>query len=367
MIIHCIYKTTNLINNKTYVGQFNGDEKKFKYYLGSGKKLKPALKKYGRKNFKKEIIVQGEFNAHLMDSLEIHYIQLYSPPESPLSYNIDRGGNNGRLGIPDPHRKKIFQYTLNGEFVKEWESATIIEKEIGLTARSIRGCASGKPLTNKGFIWLFDKNIKERTSKININYRKYSKNKIYQLDVNKNLIAVWDSLSDISKNTNFKAANINYALSGRGYTAYGFIWTNDLENVKSLSKREFARQRNETYSKYEDIFIYKDDEWYKFDTLKEVSVFLNNISLNVIRRRLRNGYFWTRIGILYSTVKFDILPPKPLSRHNKRVNQFDTNNNFIKSWNSIKDICLEYNISTGYMTKTLTTNKITKGFIWKYA
>jgi hypothetical protein len=48
-----IYKTTNLINGKIYVGQ---DTKNNPNYLGSGKKLKFALKKYGIENFKKEIL-----------------------------------------------------------------------------------------------------------------------------------------------------------------------------------------------------------------------------------------------------------------------------------------------------------------------
>ena len=46
-----IYKTTNLINGKIYIGQSNG---KAKYYLGSGINFKKALKKYGRKNFQKK-------------------------------------------------------------------------------------------------------------------------------------------------------------------------------------------------------------------------------------------------------------------------------------------------------------------------
>ena len=48
-----IYKTTNLINSKIYVGQ---DSKNNYNYLGSGIIIKKAIKKYGKENFKKEII-----------------------------------------------------------------------------------------------------------------------------------------------------------------------------------------------------------------------------------------------------------------------------------------------------------------------
>ena len=48
-----IYKTTNLINGKIYVGS---DISNIPSYLGSGKILKCAIKKYGKDNFQKEIL-----------------------------------------------------------------------------------------------------------------------------------------------------------------------------------------------------------------------------------------------------------------------------------------------------------------------
>lgn len=43
-----IYKTTNLVNGKIYVGQTTRDDEN---YLGSGSVLLQAVKKYGRKKF----------------------------------------------------------------------------------------------------------------------------------------------------------------------------------------------------------------------------------------------------------------------------------------------------------------------------
>lgn len=54
-MIHTIYKITNLINNKIYIGKHSfldfDDE-----YMGSGKYIKRAIKKYGKENFKREIL-----------------------------------------------------------------------------------------------------------------------------------------------------------------------------------------------------------------------------------------------------------------------------------------------------------------------
>ena len=48
-----IYKTTNLINGKIYIGK---DSNNNPDYYGSGTALKKAISKYGKENFKKETL-----------------------------------------------------------------------------------------------------------------------------------------------------------------------------------------------------------------------------------------------------------------------------------------------------------------------
>jgi hypothetical protein len=57
-----IYKTTNLINGKFYIGK---DERNKDDYLGSGLLLNRAIKKYGINNFIKEIIEQCDTREEL--------------------------------------------------------------------------------------------------------------------------------------------------------------------------------------------------------------------------------------------------------------------------------------------------------------
>lgn len=84
-----IYITTNLINGKQYIGQHKGDGND--NYLGSGDRLTVAIKKYGKENFKREII---EFANSLeeLNELERYYITLANAVEDDHFYNIANGG-----------------------------------------------------------------------------------------------------------------------------------------------------------------------------------------------------------------------------------------------------------------------------------
>jgi hypothetical protein len=83
-----IYKTTNLINNKWYIGQDKHNNPK---YLGSGKLLTLAVLKYGKNNFVKEILQECESVDHL-NKAEEEWIDLLNAVEDKESYNLRRGG-----------------------------------------------------------------------------------------------------------------------------------------------------------------------------------------------------------------------------------------------------------------------------------
>ena len=54
MKMYYIYLTTNLINNKKYIGMQHGELNDD--YLGSGNSITEAIKKYGKENFKRIIL-----------------------------------------------------------------------------------------------------------------------------------------------------------------------------------------------------------------------------------------------------------------------------------------------------------------------
>ncbi len=98
-----IYKTTNLINNKFYIGQ---DKHNNPDYYGSGIILKEAIKKYGKENFQKEILEECSSSEFLNDR-EIYWIDFYNSTNREIGYNITRGGDGGDTYSFNKEERKI--------------------------------------------------------------------------------------------------------------------------------------------------------------------------------------------------------------------------------------------------------------------
>jgi group I intron endonuclease len=87
-----IYITTNLINKKQYIGQ-SINHKNRNNYLGSGIIFKQAIKKYGKTNFIKNILISNIDTIEQLNLLEKEYIIKFNTL-IPNGYNLDYGGNN---------------------------------------------------------------------------------------------------------------------------------------------------------------------------------------------------------------------------------------------------------------------------------
>ena len=91
-----IYKTTNLLDGKYYIGCHQTTDVN-DGYLGSGKHLKRAIKKYGKENFKFEIL-HNVNSKEEMFALERNIVN-EELVNDPLTYNLKPGGSGGNPGI----------------------------------------------------------------------------------------------------------------------------------------------------------------------------------------------------------------------------------------------------------------------------
>lgn len=103
---YTIYKTTNLINGKIYIGKHkttNLDD----MYIGSGKILKRAIKKHGIDNFIKEYLFIFD-NEEDMNNKEAELVSEEFIKED-TNYNLKLGGEGGwdYLNVPSNISQKV--------------------------------------------------------------------------------------------------------------------------------------------------------------------------------------------------------------------------------------------------------------------
>jgi hypothetical protein len=87
-----VYKITNHINNKIYIGKHRTKDLNDKY-MGSGKAIYTAIKKYGKENFTKQVLFvydnEQEMNNKEKELVNENFVK------SKQSYNIALGGKGG--------------------------------------------------------------------------------------------------------------------------------------------------------------------------------------------------------------------------------------------------------------------------------
>jgi len=120
---HIIYKITNVINEKIYVGQTKqyygaekiGAEGRLKRHIanafnpksGSGcPKLENAIRKYGKECFVTEVLEKTTQDE--IDELEEYYIREYDSTNNTIGYNISLGGKGRKVVyVPEETRQNI--------------------------------------------------------------------------------------------------------------------------------------------------------------------------------------------------------------------------------------------------------------------
>lgn len=211
-----IYMIINKINGHYYIGKHIYDKPWLDTtYKGSGRKLWKAYKKYGIRNFSTIILEWTNKNNDELNKLEKYWIYIFGSYVFPQHYNLTEGGDDapvmygednymyGKIGEHNPmHQrmllnnpmknpniakkmsknrkgkgsenncmkrpeirerftgesspvsKSVVQVTLDGEFVRFYESTSWV-KSYGFVYEEVSKCCRGIRETYKGYKWIY--------------------------------------------------------------------------------------------------------------------------------------------------------------------------------------------------------------------
>lgn len=132
-----IYKITNLLNNKCYIGKSIDIERRWKRHQSDSKTknfpLYLAIRKYGLENFKFEVI--EECSEAELSTAEAKWISYYNSQDYDFGYNISEGGDSDR------HFMKLSKELLDKitqELLTTSDSYLVISKKFGVTRDLVR-------------------------------------------------------------------------------------------------------------------------------------------------------------------------------------------------------------------------------------
>lgn len=259
---YCVYCHT-APNGKRYVGLTSRDpEKRWKNgygYRKSNPHFWRAIKRYGWKNIKHEILLSG-LNKQQAGEFEKMYICLFNSSDRKCGYNKTFGGETGGKptketilkfsGANQWMAKRVEQYSLEGKYIKTFDCVSSAAKTLNVNYASIASCARHDHYTAYGYIWAYeDDPEKEKWITEGVKDRSHGGNnpkakKIIQYDLDGNRIRIYSCLTEASKETQTQISRISDCANGNRFTAGGFIWLFEGdENIEKKLREKISEKK----------------------------------------------------------------------------------------------------------------------------
>lgn len=239
-----IYKITNKVNGKSYIGETKKDDptKRWKQHINTISRgvgcpaLGSAVKKYGIDNFEfKVLIICFDEDRFIY---ETEYIKKYNT-YGENGYNMTRGGEGGGF-VGKKHSeetKKLIKEKLTG-LNTGIKNHNFGKKKTPEEKKHLSEIMKGRQFTEEAKEKRREqfKNNPEIAKKISESLKEYYKNntdrvvklgnckKVEQYDLGGNLLNTYYSISEASRAINITHTTISRACDNPNYTAGGFKW-----------------------------------------------------------------------------------------------------------------------------------------------
>lgn len=302
-----IYKITNTINGKIYIGQSINIQRRWNQEKNKAfnqndpaynQLLSQAFRKYGIENFTFEVV--EKLSAEALNEREEYWINYFNS-KAPNGYNAQSGGRY--VYAPNPLASSVLALDEVGE-IKELLQTTDLpmskiaeEYKVGLS--TINDIAKGRT-------W-FDKTL-SYPLRASLNFNK----EVGQYSKKGCLIAIYPSIAIANRKTGINASSISTICRNKGVdgrkTAGGYMWRiiEELDNPEQIEPVEYIcdnqngkKIKEKKTSRGKEIAQYtKQGELIQvFSTMKDAAQFtdiaLKNISAVICgKNQTAGGFKW---------------------------------------------------------------------------
>lgn len=218
---YLIYKHTNKINGKSYIGQ-TCQKPSRRWRNGSGYKesviFYAAIQKYGFNNFTHEILEENLETKALANEREQYWISyyhtwIYDPKCN--GYNSTQGGTHNNTTAL---QKKVFQLDIDNNIIAEFESISCAAAQFNVSPDRITRCCNKQKgyQTAEGYYWCFADTYAD--SKI----QQFRRRRVIRLDVDGNE-TFFNTVSEAAKSIGVNRSSISRACK-KGIKYRGYFW-----------------------------------------------------------------------------------------------------------------------------------------------
>jgi group I intron endonuclease len=274
-----IYKIVNIVNGKFYIGSSIDINKRWVGHKRMLRKnnhdngfLQKSWNKHGENNFKFEIVID---KTELIVR-EQFYLDSMKPFNKNVIYNIcEYAGNMLGFKHSKESKEKMSKKHKGNQYCLGYKHSNDTKKNM---SKGQIGRKHNEKTINKMILNSIGRNQKEDTkqklSTINKGKPGLNKIKVYQLDLNNEVIKLWDSISEAANCLGITATSICSVCNRRCKTANGFKWKY-FEEPKRLNLTDELKEK-----------IKKDYKSGLFSTRKLAEIY--NVSKSTIWLVIKN-------------------------------------------------------------------------------
>ena len=269
-----------------------------------------------------------------------------------MKHAFDMGLKINKKGAESLKAKEVYQYDLNGNFIKKYNCISEASPSDDCLKSSISACCKGKIKTAGGYIWSYNfEEIDPKNHEADLGFP------VYQYTIEGKFVKKWKNSKIAAEQLGFNHSNICKVCRKERESADGFIWSYKYELLEANER--LIKKESKIYQ-----FDKKGNLIKEWDNVKTASKTLN-INYDDIRaccnknKKMTGGYIWS-----YEK-EINYLEYRPIQE--KPVYQYDLEYNFIKKWDSATEAAETLNMNRKNISAVCNkTRKKTGGYIWSF-